>query len=224
MRRASCPRPPVPITRARGCDARAPREGVRLLSLVHPHPEYQIHEAPGELVIDLPSPRRPLTAFVITLWLAGWAVGMSFVVQQFRSGGAATADRPFLLAWAGTWLAAGVCACAWLAWLVAGRERVTVRADALHIRRWILAWGVTRAYPLSTISELRTFGREVPPLLAAGLDITGRGASGVRFRCGPRVVRFARALDEHAAHAVVDVIRARLPLGQSSHDHATTAA
>jgi hypothetical protein len=46
-------------------------------------------------------------------------------------------------------------------------------------------------------------------MIALGLDVAGRGASGVRFESGDRVVRFARSLGESDARAVVELLRAR---------------
>jgi hypothetical protein len=46
-------------------------------------------------------------------------------------------------------------------------------------------------------------------MIALSLDVAGRGASGVRFESGGHVVRFARTLSEHDAHAVVELLRAR---------------
>jgi hypothetical protein len=169
---------------------------------------FHVHDVPGGIVVDLPSPRRLLTALIVGLWLAGWFVGLSFALQQFRGGDTLGPDRVFLLAWSVIWLAAGLFAALYLAWLLAGRERITLAHGRLRIWRGVWRVGFAREYAVSGISELRTFGRDVAPLLAAGLDFAGQGASGVRCRCGGHVVRFARALDEPAAHALVDRLRA----------------
>jgi hypothetical protein len=184
------------------------------VTFAQPNPKVLVRESPESLVLELPSPRRPLTAFVVGAWLVGWAVGIAFLVQQLDPGQPSPTDRAFLVVFGLAWLGAGALAAAWFAWLVAGHERVTVFADRVVIRRGIPGLHATREYATSGISELRTFGREVPPLLAAGLDFTGRGASGIRFRSGGRVVRFARALEEREAHAIVDLLRARQVAGE----------
>jgi hypothetical protein len=169
--------------------------------------------SPGELVVDLPSPRRPVTVGVLAFWLVGWAFGLTFMVQQLASPGPFSLDRAFLLAWMLLWGAAGLGVIAYLAWLLAGRERVLLERDALAIRRGV--WGIwwTRRWPLDSIHKLRTFGREISPVIAFGLDMAGRGASGVRFESGGHVVRFARTLSEHDARAIVDMLRARHAFG-----------
>jgi len=184
------------------------------VSIVHPHSGFRVIEREDALVVELPSPRRPVTALALSLWLVGWAFGLAFIVRQFEPGDPTPTDRGFLLVWGAAWLLAGGVVMAWLAWLVAGSERVTLSADALQLEYGGFGRYLGRRYPLDGIRELRTFGREVPPLLAAGLDFTGRGASGVRFRNGERVVRFARALDEHAAHALVARLRTRHAFGE----------
>ena len=181
------------------------------MSLGHPHAAFHVREVPGGIVVDLPSPRRLLTAMVVGLWLAGWVVGLSFALQQFRGGTNLGPDRVFLLAWSVIWLAAGTFAILYLAWLLAGRERVKLADGRLRIWRGVWRLGLAHDYAAGEVHELRTFGRDVVPLLAVGLDFSGQGSSGVRFRHAGRVVRFARALDEPAAHALTERLRAAYP-------------
>lgn len=183
-----------------------------------------VSETPERVVFDMPAPRRPLMALAMSAWLVGWAYGIVFMSQQFFSGAPFGADRLFLLVWCAFWLAAGGWGAAWLVWLLAGRERVTLDERALHIRKSVLGVGFTHTYPLFSITQLRTFGREVPPLLAAGLNFTGRGASGVRFCSRNRTVRFARALDELTARSVVETLRARYPFDDAIAASAKPAA
>ena len=194
------------------------------MSLFHPHAGYQVHETAEGVSVDLPSPRRPLTALALVGWLAGWAVGVVFVAQQFTGGERLDADRVFLLAWAVVWLLAGFAAMGYVTWLVAGRERITLRAAKLVVWYGVGAWGVGRTYPVAGITELRPFGRELAPVLAAGLDIAGRGASGVRFRCQGRVVLCARALDERAARALIELLRLHADFGERAGHSESPAA
>ena len=188
------------------------------------HSPFEIREVPDGIVVDLSSPRRLLTALVVALWLAGWVVGLAFTVQQLGAGEEPATDRAFLLAWAIAWVAAGAYALARLAWLLAGHERVTLAAGRLRIWRGVGRVGLARDYALARIRELRTFGRELTPVLAAGLDVSGHGASGVCFRYGRRVVRFARALDEPSAHVLADRLRAAHPFDGHSTSPAEPAA
>lgn len=160
--------------------------------------------ARAELVSDLPSPRRPVTLAILSLWLVGWAFGVGFMVQQLLEPGPFSFDRAFLVAWMAAWIAAGALVVGYMVWLAAGRERVTLEDGALVLRRGVFGLWWTRRWPLESVRRLRTFGREIPPMIAFGLDVAGRGASGVRFESGGEVVRFARTLDEHEARAVVD--------------------
>lgn len=164
--------------------------------------------ARAQLVSDLPSPRRPVTLAILSLWLVGWAFGVGFMVQQLFEPGPFGFDRAFLLAWLLVWVAAGALVVGYIAWLAAGRERVTLEDGALVLRRGLFGMWWTRRWPLGSIRRLRTFGREIPPMIAFGLDVAGRGASGVRFESRGEVVRFARTLDEHEARAVVNRLRA----------------
>ncbi|MFN8588398.1 MAG: hypothetical protein U0704_11440 [Candidatus Eisenbacteria bacterium] len=187
-------------------------------------PLVHVSENAEQVQFDMPGPRRPLMALALVAWFVGWAYGVVFMKQQFFSGAPFGLDRVFLLVWSGFWLAAGGWGATWLAWLVAGRERVTMDERALHLRKSVFGVGFTQTYPLSSITQLRTFGREVPPLLAAGLNFTGRGASGVRFCSRNRTVRFARALDELTARSVVETLRARYPFDDAVAASAQPAA
>lgn len=199
-----------------GCAApRTPHLAPESARLSRPPAVLQVRESAACLELDLPSPRRPVMAFVMAVWLVGWALGLVFLAEQFASGALINAARLSLAIWCGVWLAAGALGAIWTLWLVVGRERITLDEHALSIRHSVLGVGFTRAYPLAGITELRTFGREIPPLLAAGLDFSGRGASGVRFHAAHRTVRCARALDELAARSVVATLRARHPFGET---------
>ena len=174
------------------------------MSLVHPHTGFHEHDTANGVVLELPAPRRPVAVVLLAVWLAAWVVGLGFVSQQLVQGDGIGPDALFLVVWAVVWVLAGAVSAAYLAWLVAGRERITLAADELCIRRGVGRLGVTHTYATADVHELRTFGRELSPLLAAGMDLAGRGSSGVRFRYRDDVVLFARALDEHAAHALVE--------------------
>jgi hypothetical protein len=184
------------------------------MSLLRPHATYRVHESANGIVVDLPSPRRPLAVALLLVWLAAWTVGLGFVGQQFVHGDGYAGDRLFLVAWTVLWFAAGIVALLHLAWQAAGAERITLAPGVLEVRRGVGGLAIRHRYALADVSELRTFGREVPPVLALGLELAGRGASGVRFRHAGHVVRCARALDERAAHALVEVLRERSTLAE----------
>lgn len=187
----------------------------------HPESEPRGREAPaGEIVADLPSPRRPVTVGILSLWLIGWAFGVVFMVQQLLSPGPFSLDRVFVLGWMLLWAAAGVVVIAYMTWLLSGRERISLEDHALVIRRGVFGLWWTQRWPLESIHRLRTFGREIPPMIALSLDFSGRGATGVRFESGGRVVRFARMLNEHDARAVVELLRARHDFDREPHGHA----
>lgn len=170
----------------------------------------------SDVVVDLPSPRRPVTAAILCFWLVGWAFGLAFMLQQLQVHRPFGGDELFLLLWMAAWTLAGVSAFVYMLWLVAGRERVLLEPGSLVIRHGV--WGVwwTRRWPLASIRHLRPFGRGIPPVVALGLELAGRGASGVRFESGESVVRFARSLSETDARAVVDLLRARHDFGRET--------
>jgi hypothetical protein len=178
------------------------------VSILHPHAAIHVRETAGGMEVALPSPRRPVAVVLLAVWLAAWVVGLGFVTQQLVQGDGIGPDAWFLVGWAVVWLVAGAVSAGYLAWLLAGCERITLDGDQLRIRRAVWRVGITRTYATADVHELRTFGRELAPVLAAGLELAGRGASGVRFNYRDDVVLFARALDERAAHALVEQLLA----------------
>lgn len=165
--------------------------------------------APTEPLLDLPSPRRPVAIGVLLLWLGSWVLGLAFLLQQLPAGGRFGFEGAFVLVWTLLWAVAGCGAIVYLAWLIAGRERVSLEGDSLVIRRGVAVVWRTRRWRLDSIHRLRTFGREISPVIALGLEVAGQGASGVRFESAGRVVRFARSLSEPDARAVVRLLEAR---------------
>ena len=176
------------------------------------HAKARFEETPAGLVVRLPSPRRRLVGAMIGVWLAGWAFGLAFMIGQFFTGGPFGSARVFLLLWCVVWLAAGAGAAGYMAWLLAGHERIEIAPPWLVIRRGALGVGFTRRYPLERITRMHPFGRGLTPVLAVGLDVSGQGATGAQFNVGERVVRFGRALDEDEARAVIDAIKRHHPL------------
>lgn len=177
-----------------------------------------------DLVSDLPAPRRPVTAAVLAVWLGGWAFGLVFMFQQLRAPGPFGSDDVFLVAWLFLWTAAGLGVIGYLAWLLAGRERVWIAGGDLVLRRAVFGLGRTRRWPLASIHHLRTFGREIPPMIAVSLDVAGSGASGVQFESGGSVVRFARSLSEREARAIVQALQARHDFGGEPDGPRSTSA
>jgi hypothetical protein len=193
------------------------------MSILHPRPAIHVRETACGVEVELPSPRRPAAVLLLAAWLAAWVVGLGFVTQQLVQGDGIGPDALFLVVWAVVWVIAGALSAVYLAWLLAGCERITLDGDQLRIRRAVWGAGITRTYAIADVRELRTFGRELAPVLAAGLDLAGRGSSGLRFNYRDDVVLFARALDERAAHGLVERLLAHHAF-PGAHGHSSPPA
>lgn len=174
-------------------------------------------EGHGAMELSLPAAGRPLDALIVLAWLAGWGLGLWAILQFVATGDIGSGEGSSLADWALVWALAGTCALVRLAWLMVGRERVTVSAGTLSIWRGIVGLGVTHSYPLGEVEDLHSIRHDLDTLPEAGIEWKHRGASGVRFRFAGRVVRFAHALDEAAAVEVVDRMRRAHPIDGQPH-------
>jgi hypothetical protein len=174
------------------------------------------------LEVVLPAPRVWIAIVLLGLWLAGWAAGEVFALRAMLASAPLPA-RAFLLVWLAFWTLGGAFALAACAWMLAGHERVRLRADALALRREVLGVGPIKAYALDRISNLRA--QELPTAVslkvvpagtrpaqeqvAALRALVGIRGPGIAFDYEGRPVRFGFALDALEARQVVAQLQAR---------------
>src|SRR5512147_2649649 len=114
-----------------------------------------ITDGPDGLQFVIP-PRRQLFPMVfLPIWLAGWLFGESAVIRELASGRIHGGPLLFVVIWLAAWTVGGAFALSYLLWMLAGRERVILRPDALVIRHECLGLARAREYSLGNISNLR---------------------------------------------------------------------
>jgi hypothetical protein len=156
------------------------------------------HTADG-LEISIPAKRNVFLFLFLSAWLAGWASGEFSAARQLLSTASHALDL-FLAAWLVAWTLGGGFALYTWYWMLAGRELVLLRADALVSRRQLWGLGRSNEYDLQHVKNLR-----VAPMSWSSHDWTatmqfwGIGGGPMAFDYGSQTVRLAAGLDEAEA-------------------------
>jgi hypothetical protein len=169
-------------------------------------------DGPTGLEIVIPAKRSVLVLLFLAAWLGGWFFGEKSAIEEIlrrREGG----PDYFMVFWLIGWTIGGAWAAgAWL-WMALGREVVTLRPQALLLRREVLGIGRTREYDLSHVRNLRVAPE--PADVSAGRTHFGGLDSGlVAFDYGARTFRFGGAVDEAEAVGIVGDLKARHPFSE----------
>lgn len=173
-----------------------------------PRPRSTITETRNGLEIVIPAKRNNSLLAFMGFWLIGWAVGEVAALHTLILGGAKeelTLVTIFLLAWLGFWTVGGASAIGSWLWMLRGKERITLQATHLTIKKDLFGFGRLREYDLQHISKLRvapaTFNMSAP---ASAWESWGAGGGVVAFDYGPTTVRFGSSIDEAEGLQIVE--------------------
>lgn len=171
---------------------------------------------PAGIELSIPSRRNWFVVLFILLWLAGWVIGEFSVAHELQHP---HEDAPigFLALWITGWTVGGCFAVATLAWLIAGRERVTIAGDEFAVRRETCGLGWTRRYELRNVKNLRVVDAPVDNGPFGMRDPYGFRSGPFVFDYGPRSVRFGVGLDVAEANAVLARVLAAKPALSPNH-------
>jgi hypothetical protein len=173
-----------------------------------PPPRGRIEELGSGLRVVLPPRRNVVIMVFLAVWLCAWFAAGGSVMRQLPGG-----NEPFLLGWLAMWGFGGFFTAAVFAWMALGRETLELRPDALVHRRAIFSAGITRAYDLASVKQLR-LGPATPgfvdtltrgkPDLSRLLEVWGFSGGPIVFDYGSRTIRCGAALDEGEAKQIID--------------------
>jgi len=180
----------------------------------------RIESIPGGIGITMPSRRSVFLAVVVAVWLAFWVLPFIGVLPidpgRTTTSHAATAPPPvFFIPWG----IGGVFALTLLAWTTAGRERVTIDADTLAVRREALGVGYTRRYAVASVRALRVVDDASPNSSFGGFgrgDPFGLRTGSFAFDYGAKTIRFGSGVDPAEAKYLLSRIVAAKPALVSS--------
>ena len=91
------------------------------------------------------------------VWLAFWTFGGVMAMRWVIHPGPST-PRAFISLWLTGWLLGEVWVTYWWFWTAFGKEIVWIREGSLSIKRDIFGYGLTRVFPIGSISNLRACG------------------------------------------------------------------
>jgi len=183
----------------------------RPMALVSPgEARATVQDGPNGLQITIPGARRRFVSLFLLAWLGGWFFGERNALRELMTGTAGE-ERGFLAFWLIAWTLGGLGVIYLILWSSLGRERLTLRPDALVLRREVLGIGRSREYDIRYIKDLRI----APPAAYGyrqGQQFWGLGGGRIAFDYGAKTVSFASAIDEAEAKLLVEQLRTRHPL------------
>ena len=115
------------------------------------HP--QVEDLGDRLVVTLRPPRSWVVVLFLTAWLIGWSFGGIDAIRHLGKGGAAIVLL-FLAVWLIGWFVGGCFAFLALAWLLRGREVLTVTPNELQVVRSVGRIALTRRYDAALVEGI----------------------------------------------------------------------
>ena len=156
----------------------------------------------GDRLLVCFRPRRHGVVF-LCFWLVGWTYGGLGAVAAFA--GADTGSRTFLLLWLFGW-ALGECAVVViLAWMLFGREVLTVSPEVLEVRREVGFFWLARRHDAGLVD-----GEVAAVLVPTGEDEPPRTDYRLELSCGGSRIRVGEGMSESEAQEVASTVRERL--------------
>jgi hypothetical protein len=161
--------------------------------------------------LTIPTKRYWAFRILGPFWLvAWWGSAVAFIVVSFQGGPdwpPVGLMLPVLLFWI---IFSGLYSY-WILWQIAGKEIVTIAGGQMTIKRDVLGFGRTRAYPVAQIRNLRASGLFGSFYSWSGMmKLYGFKGGVVAFENGDTTQRFGVHLEEPEALQVVENLQAHL--------------
>lgn len=160
----------------------------------------------GNLEISMPARRNWFIIIFLGFWMVGWTVGEAGVVGLLLSGIVRGPAPAIILAWLLMWTLGGLLALTFLLWGLIGREVLSIRDNALILRRQIGRFGFDRRFELARVRNLRCAAWIQDEGGVIGSIGRFSGAGTLVFDCGGLTHRFAAGLTPEEARDVVEVL------------------
>ncbi len=161
--------------------------------------------------LTIPAKRYWVFRIFGTLWLvAWWGSTVALIVASFH-GGLQGAPVGLMILVLLVWIAFSALYSYWILWQIAGKEIITIGNGQMTIKRDLLGFGGTRAYPVAQIRNLRASGLFGSFYNWSGMmKFYGFNGGVVAFEYGDTTQRFGVHLEESEAHQVVENLQAHL--------------
>lgn len=159
------------------------------------------------LRISIPSRKTWLLLIFGTLWLGGWAFGLSTVLDLAMAGDSGLEGFDvFLAVWLSLWTLGGLSIICLLLWGYLGKEELYIPKNKREIifKKHILGLGLTRQLDKNQIRNFRF--HEVSAALMSmrrGLAMWGAGAGKIKFDYGMKTFSMGLGLDDAEANYII---------------------
>lgn len=168
-----------------------------------------LHGSDSGLEIIIPSKRNIWILMFFSAWLVIWGIGEFDATQQLLNG-QARRNQLFLTAWLTIWTGGGCFVLFVCAWMIAGREILSLSPGQLSLRRAVFGLGLTKEYDLLHVRNLRVSPQPIDLRSFNGkLQMCGVSGGLIAFDYGSQTVRFALGVDEAEASQIVADLTSR---------------
>jgi hypothetical protein len=154
------------------------------------------------LRVVIPARFNPFIRTLLACWLAFWAATEIYIALGWLGViGARIPSTPLWIAFVAGFTAAGAFLAFHLAWVLYGREILTLKDDVLTVSRGIGRWtGHRRNYPWREIRDLRVGSFERRVIYPEwGRLFVGKGDAYLGFNCRGRAHAIGRGLTKEEA-------------------------
>lgn len=161
-----------------------------------------VSDEAGELRISVPVKRGWVTLFLL-VWLTFWTYGGLQIGRRLLRK-----FDPGEFIWMCFWVVTECAAAYYFLRMLFGRDLVVANASEFCLFKQILGIGPSKIYIVSQVRDLR-----FQPEVSGGKS---RRASRIAFDYGARTISLAEEIEEAEAAALIDLIRSRCNIPQSS--------
>jgi hypothetical protein len=164
--------------------------------------------------IEIPPKRNWVAIIFMTGWLGGWLMGEIFalgIVFKAIQGQDSSFGSFFVLFWLIAWTAGGFFAFKSLLWMIAGKEVINFKDDALTVDRKGALFYTPKTYNLR---EVKNFEINVPTRFnglfgtnsnSSSWNLNGEGI--FKFDYGLKTIKIGEGLDEAEGRYLLEVIK-----------------
>jgi len=162
-------------------------------------------------VVTIPSKKNIFLVLFLSAWLVGWCAGFFGAGSQLLNGHMKDAGgTAFLATWLVGWTVGGGFAFFIWFWMIFGKEIITLKSDALCIKKDIKGFGKEHEYDLSHLKNLRVMSGGFNPFdFSSAMRFWGYGGGLIAFDYGAKTFRFGSSIDEAEADIIISKLKER---------------
>jgi len=151
--------------------------------------------------ISIPAKLHLFMFLFLSVWLVLWGLTEFLGVRTLL-----TDPKGFLIVWSIVWTMGGALALYICAWMIAGREIVSLQSGILMIKRTLFGHVRVRQFDLLHVSNLRVDPEPYDPEGPRAAALYGFRIGPIAFEYRGKTIRFADGVTEDEAHEIVALL------------------